>query len=799
MSDVFVTAPGGMTFHLLYDTDADGAPASFRQAVEAAAMQLSEAIRNQVTVNLTIHYTGTGGSASATPDDSSTVSSGDVRGDLIKSSFSNLAEILPTGTSDDVDVYNAQLKIFGLMDANDTTTDDGEATFSTDIPQADLVGVALHELTHAMGRVPDGSTPDIFDLFRFTSPGQLDFDGTDNPSKTNPVAPAYFSLDGGTTHLADYGTTSDPSDFFNNGVQGPNDAFNEFYGSNTVQSLSTVDLVQLEALGFDAHIPTKQHLSFNLIWDPSVASAPAGFKEAVEQVAEYFEGRILDPVTINLDIKYDPLSSATDLAESQSNGTNVFTYDQIRDALANDASTQNDLSALLPATDPAGNFPHDYVLDTAEQKALGLLDGGAPGLDGTVSFSNTQPFDLNPDDGITAGEYDLEGTVAHEFTEIMGRTLNAGSSVTDVSGGLDRANYTLLDLYHYSGAGVRDFLENNGYFSIDGGVTNLDNFNFVAPGDPGDWLTTAGNDSFRAFSDPGVVNAVTPVDLTEMDILGWDSLSDVSSAGELSADIDKIDLANHQSGGDGTHYVITLKAGATLTETSELYAINLHGNDTLTIEGQGATLDGAGHGRGLFVYSGNVTINDLIIANAVATGGNGGIGGGGGGAGLGGGLFVGYDVLGGGAPSDVTLNNVVFSGDSANGGNGAGSISGGFYSGGGGGDGLGGDGAGPGAHGANLTATIGGAGGGGGGGGVGHGAGLGAAGGGGGGGNGTDVTVNPHTPATPGTPGSGGSNGLIPGSQIGVSGDSGGSGSTGVQGGTGGTSGTSGGGGGGGG
>ena len=41
MSDVYVTAAGGMTFHLIYDADADAAPDSFRKAIETAAMQLS--------------------------------------------------------------------------------------------------------------------------------------------------------------------------------------------------------------------------------------------------------------------------------------------------------------------------------------------------------------------------------------------------------------------------------------------------------------------------------------------------------------------------------------------------------------------------------------------------------------------------------------------------------------------------------------------------------------------------------------------------------------------------------------
>jgi serralysin len=115
-----------------------------------------------------------------------------------------------------------------------------------------LVGVALHELTHAMGRVPYGPAPDILDLFRFTSPGVHLFSGAD----TAPAA--YFSLDGGATKLADYGRTSDPSDFLNGGVQGSNDPFNEFYSGGTIQSLSAADKAQLDALGFHTMTPVTQ-------------------------------------------------------------------------------------------------------------------------------------------------------------------------------------------------------------------------------------------------------------------------------------------------------------------------------------------------------------------------------------------------------------------------------------------------------------------------------------------------------------------------------------------------------------
>ena len=110
-----------------------------------------------------------------------------------------------------------------------TSAADGSATFATDINPSLLVGVALHELTHALGRVPfgepDGPEPDVFDFYRFTSPGNYLF--TDNI----PSSACLFLLNGGNTKIADFGQNSDPSDFLNSGVQGANDPFNEFYSA----------------------------------------------------------------------------------------------------------------------------------------------------------------------------------------------------------------------------------------------------------------------------------------------------------------------------------------------------------------------------------------------------------------------------------------------------------------------------------------------------------------------------------------------------------------------------------------
>src|SRR3979409_1184573 len=198
---------GGITINLLFDAAAMAAPQSFRDAIQQAAAVLTAAISDKITVNIRIDYSGTGGGAAAGPDNGLYEPYSTVRADLVNNATPGdtiFSTTLPTGTSfqgqTSVAVWNAQLKLWALPGgpaANDTTTDDGSATFATDISPNLLVGVALHELTTAMGRIPYGPPPgqpptpqpDIFDFFRFTSVGTRLIKG----GATAPAA--YFSVD----------------------------------------------------------------------------------------------------------------------------------------------------------------------------------------------------------------------------------------------------------------------------------------------------------------------------------------------------------------------------------------------------------------------------------------------------------------------------------------------------------------------------------------------------------------------------------------------------------------------------
>jgi hypothetical protein len=144
---------------------------------------------------------------------------------------------------------------------------------------------------------------------------------------------------------------------------------------------------------------------------------------------------------------------------------------------------------------------------------------------------------------------------------------------------------------------------------------------------------------------------------------------DVTSEGETFGNTDTTTLNGAirtiDTGAAG-NYVIDIAAPIDLS--LHLLAINLPTGSTLTIAGTNSsgnaaqieTIDGAGTYNGFFVYSGNVTNQDLTLQNMKAQGGA-GMDGGGGGAGLGGGLFI-------AAAGNVTLTDVSFSSDAAVGG-----------------------------------------------------------------------------------------------------------------------------------
>ena len=93
-----------------------------------------------------------------------------------------------------------------------------------------------------------------------------------------------------------------------------------------------------------------------------------------------------------------------------------------------------------------------------------------------------------------AGIYDFFGTAVHEISEVMGRQLLAGAAEQGVED-----SYSLFDLLHYSAPGVRDLSASSaGYFSPDGGATNLGAFSTVPGSDPGDWASSVTGDAFDA-------------------------------------------------------------------------------------------------------------------------------------------------------------------------------------------------------------------------------------------------------------------------------------------------------------
>ncbi len=231
---------------------------SFLADEKTAIQMLDAAFSNNITVTIDVGY----GSYNGQILNSQNTSEGDTNGgwrlsySVLKADleadgepgFFNSVNLPGNPGATNFWVSTSVGQIFGIADNQQVDGYVGIGTGFT--PGAQRVDAFLHEIGHALARVPENQYAGYYtyyselDLWRFTDVQTRLFDGT-NPDYTF----SYFSIDGGNTEICQWGQTSDSSDF-RNGYPFTNDPFNESVVG--LGHLTNADITCMEALGFTA-------------------------------------------------------------------------------------------------------------------------------------------------------------------------------------------------------------------------------------------------------------------------------------------------------------------------------------------------------------------------------------------------------------------------------------------------------------------------------------------------------------------------------------------------------------------
>jgi VCBS repeat-containing protein len=425
-----------MIVNLVYDAIGLAAPQSFRDGMQAAANMLDAHFLDNITINITVGYGEYGSASLESLGYTQNVSLGNIgatgTGTGITESYSDLRALLasfaitaddatsinalPTGSSIDGQssflIGTAQGKALGITNATDATID-GQIGMGTGFTGNVLFAGALHEITHAMGRIAGTS----LDLFRFNEADSSHhvFGGA------VPATAAFFSINGGSIKLADFGITSDPGDFLNGGVQG-SDPLNETVGG---RGLTITDLIIMDVLGFHAvnAAPTVTALSGSVGED-----GPSFSKDLLTGTA--------DPDGDTTSIQNLAGSITTTLGRSLTLGTD---YTLLGSTLALTSTGFAKFNSLSQGVNDTAQFGYNV------QDFLGVNTHNTLTL--TINGLNDGPL-LSADSGSP-----------HPLTEFLGTTNSA--SLDQVSGTLSFTDVDLNDT-HTASAGLKSATWSNG-------------------------------------------------------------------------------------------------------------------------------------------------------------------------------------------------------------------------------------------------------------------------------------------------------------------------------------------------
>jgi hypothetical protein len=254
-------------------------------------------------------------------------------------------------------------------------------------------------------------------------------------------------------------------------------------------------------------------VNFSANFGAHAAAAQAAWKAA----ALVFTNHFTDSIHINITVD---AVAGTGVFGQSSTSLLSLPYANLLAKVVADAKTPNDHIAIgaggsMVAADPTKGTG-TWWLTRAQAKALGQIPDDHTN-DGTTTFGAGNPFTFSGP--IAPGTFDFQGICTHEISEVMGRLGLSGGKV-----GTAANSFSLIDNFSYTAHGTKGLRGGPGnHFSIDNGTTLLKLWNDPTTNhlDTRDWAPGT-NDSFNQFSAPGVVNAVSAVDLQLMDVIGYD-------------------------------------------------------------------------------------------------------------------------------------------------------------------------------------------------------------------------------------------------------------------------------------
>ena len=268
-------------------------------------------------------------------------------------------------------------------------------------------------------------------------------------------------------------------------------------------------------------------------FDSSITNNPnAGAIEAmINRAISIYESLFSDPITVQILFRYAATGpDGTPLPAGRISQSNFVYYtvpwNTAVNALRTDARTSNDNLAI--ASLPSIALSANILPTSANGRAVrgntppamfanGTVGNGGP-YDGIVTLNSAVPYQFTRP--TSSGSFDAQRSTEHEIDEVMG----FGSGL-NISGNDLRPQ----DVFSWSSAGHRNTSSSGTrYFSINGGVNNIVDFNQDPSGDFGDWLSTACpqahpyvQNAFNCLGQFSDIGATSPEGIN-LDVIGYD-------------------------------------------------------------------------------------------------------------------------------------------------------------------------------------------------------------------------------------------------------------------------------------